>query len=121
MKKWFSHKHRQYALISIACPLLTIIGVIIYQQLAHYSFWQSIKTNPDPDYAPAAAMMGIAEVMILLFCTGIACLVGLFMAIISVKKQRKIVDLGTIALLINGLPLTMLLLFFGRIWLRGSF
>ena len=121
MKKWLSYKHRQYALVSMACPLLTIICVLIYQQLANHDFWQTLETHPDPDNTHVAAMMGIAEVFTLLFFTGIACLIGFLVAVISFKKQRKILGLGTFALLINGLPLIMLLLFFGRAWLRGSF
>ncbi|MBK8316563.1 MAG: hypothetical protein IPL01_22130 [Acidobacteria bacterium] len=121
MKKWLSHKHRQYALVSIACPFLTIIGVLIYQQLANHNFWQTIETHPDPDNAHVAAQMVIAEIITLLFFTGIACLIGFFVAVISVKKQGEILGLGTFALLINGLPLTVLLVFFGRAWLRGSF
>ncbi len=91
------------------------------EKVAYREFWQDIELHPDPDNAHVVALIVIAEMLRLFFFTGIACLVGFLVAIISIKKQRKLLGIGVFALVLNGVPLVFVLLFFGRAWLRGRY
>ena len=114
MKKWLAQNHTKYALTSIACPVLTILFVLSYMTIAYWVFWQE---NHTPDDAPAVGLMIVGVIFLVFTYTGIASLIGLILAIISVKKQRKLWGISVVALLLNAL----LIFFCGRAWLHGGY
>jgi ABC-type phosphate transport system permease subunit len=120
-KKWYESKSKQYALLSLACPIATTIIVLIYQKVANADFWQNLATHPDPDNAHVAGGMIVAEIIMLFFWLVIACLVGIILAIIGLYRQKKWFGLGTAALLINGVPFLFLIFFYVRGLFRDGF
>src|SRR6201999_3109601 len=104
MEKVEGKRHKaplRFGIASISCPVLTVLCVRTYQQIAHARFWQAINTTDDADRA-AAMMMGVSEVVQLFFFLFIACLVGALLALESIRVKRKFLGLGGLALVING-------------------
>ncbi len=107
MRKQRFSKHILYAVISFICPIVAFFATLAYQSVVNSSFWQSIT----PDESAAGAMMAFAEFVQLFFFTMIGCLVGIVLAVISLRLKRRFRSLGFIDLVFNGLPFLLLLTF----------
>lgn len=120
MKDWLKRSQVRDGLLSIACPIVTLVIVIVYQKIAHADFWNSVLANTDDDAnVHAGALMAISEGFIQIVSTGVACVAGFLLALVSIKKQKKLFGIGLVALLINGIPLALLLALLA--WRGGKF
>ena len=115
MKGWLKKGHVRYGLLSMACPIITLGIVVIWQRIAHADFWNSVLANTEDDAnRHAGALMAYTEVVTQILSTGVACFVGLSFALASIAKQKKLLGIGLLALLINGSPLVILLVLLSR-------
>ena len=115
MRGWLKRSDVRWGLLSIACPIITVSVVIIYQSVAHADFWNSVLANTEDDAnRSAAALMAISEVVILTISACVACVAGLSFASMSMANQRKLLGIGALALLVNGTPLVLVLVLLTR-------
>jgi len=105
-----------YAILSIACPIVTVASVYLLQTRAHSDFWESVKQSDDGVQHVAGALMVLTELVDLLLYTALACVVGLVLALRSVKLRRNLTTLGYFCLSVNGAPL----LIAAFMWIRGA-
>ena len=90
----------------------------LYQATTNGAFWQSLTLGEDASNN-AGAMMGIAEIVELMLSLFAGCFVGLAFAILSLSYRRRILSLGTVALIFNGVPFLLLVTFVIRGYIRG--
>lgn len=102
-----SRKHIIYALVSFACPIVAFFAMDLYQSTINADFWQSLVPGDDSSNT-AGAMMAIGELIQMIYSLLLACFIGLIFAILSLRHRRRILSLGTAALIFNGVPLLML-------------
>ena len=122
MQDFGSMKHersRIYAILSIACPVVTVASVYLLQTSAHSSFWESVKQSDDGVQHVAGAFMFLAELSNLLLYTELACVVGLLLALRSIQVPRSLTTLGYFCLSVNGAPLLVAAFLWIRAALRG--
>ena len=114
MKAQYISKHLIYAIASIACPVLALIGIYIYQSIANAEFWTSLTPGQSPDNV-AGAMMAFTELVQIIVVLTIGCLLGFILALRSLQLKQWKFGIGTIAICLNGLPL----LFLVFLWAKG--
>lgn len=102
-----SRKHIIYALVSFACPIVAFFAMDLYQSTINADFWQSLVPGDDSSNT-AGALMGFVEVIQLIYSLLAGCFVGLVFSILSLRNRRRILSLGTAALIFNGVPLLLL-------------
>ncbi len=120
-KKKLFQRHLIYALISLASPFISLGTVLLYQSYAYDWFWQITEKAALLDDADinAGAMMGVVIVIQLVFALGIGSLLGLVFAVMSLKRNPKIISFGMISLLFNLIPFVGSLLIIIRGYLIG--
>jgi len=109
-------RSRIYAILSIACPVVTVASVYLLQTRAHSDFWDSVKQSVDGVQHAAGALMFLSEIGDLLLYSALACVVGLLLALRSIQLLRNLTTLGYFSLSINGAPL----LIAAFLWIRGA-
>jgi hypothetical protein len=114
MKAQSPSKYRNYAIASIACPVLAFIGTYLYQSITYAEFWTSLTPGQEPDNV-AGAMMALSEAVQMIFALTIGCLLGFILALRSLQLKQWKFGIGTIAMCLNGLPLIFLVF----LWARG--
>ena len=121
IEKRRSRLHLIHALISVACPFIAFGLVYLYQGYAYEWYWKIGAQGGPLDDADinAGAMMGIVIVVQLIMAVGIGSLVGLLFAGMSLRRRRRILSVGTAALLFNLLPFIATAAFFVRGYMRG--
>jgi hypothetical protein len=105
-----------YAVLSIACPIVTVASVYLLQTRAHSDFWESVKQSDDGVQHGAAGLMVLAEFGDLLLYSALACVAGLLLALRSIQLRRNLTSLGCFCLSVNGAPL----LIAAFLWIRGA-
>jgi hypothetical protein len=97
-------RHTLYGILSIACPVVIVGGVLLYKHLAHRTFWATLT----PDESWVGVGMALDEVSPLLLFIVLACVAGLLLAWRSLTLRLRLISVGSIGLLFNGLPLLLL-------------
>lgn len=98
------HRHWIYALVAIVCPIGSFLIMLAYQTMAHAADWQLINQ----DSARAGAMdLTIYEIAQQALAVLFGAFIGLFFAALSLRLTRRAASLGTVALILNGLPFLM--------------
>jgi hypothetical protein len=108
-------KYVVYAVLSLAPPIIAFLATLTYQSVANSAFWSSIT----PEYSAAGAMMGFAEIVQLILFTMIGCFIGMIFAVISLRIQRRILGLGLVGVVFNGLPLLLFMFLLIKGWTVG--
>jgi hypothetical protein len=100
--------HRFCAILSIICPFaVAILSWLVISQ--HDGFWTTVNSNLDDDAnRNAGAMMGAAMGIEILLFVALGCIVGLFLALLSLAIERT--KLRFYALALNLLPFLVFVL-----------
>ncbi len=83
----------------------TVASVYVLQTSVDSSFWESVKQSEDGVQHVAGALMFLAELGDLLLYTALGCVVGLLLALRSIRLRQKMTTLGYVSLSFNGAPL----------------
>jgi type III secretory pathway component EscR len=103
------------AVLSLASPIIAFLATRTYQSVANSAFWSSLTPEDS-----AAAVFGVfAEIGELIFFTMIGCFVGIIFAVISLRVQRRILGLGLVGVVFNGLPLLLFMFYLIKGWTVG--
>jgi len=104
-----------YGALSVLCPVL-IVGAVLALQAVAYSSIPSPSDPPNDAHRHAALLMVLAEVGQLLMATTVGCLLGVILAIRTLKLQKRWFGIGLLGLIFNGIPLV----FLAALWIRRS-
>jgi hypothetical protein len=108
-----NRKQWVYGALSVVCPILIVGAVLAFQAVAYPSIASSSDPPDDAD-RHAAVLMAVAEFGELLLATTVGCLLGVILAIRTLKLQKRWFGIGLVGLVLNGLPLV----FLGAFWIR---
>jgi hypothetical protein len=103
-------RHTLYGILSIACPVAIVCGVLLYQYSAHRTFWATLTL----DESWAGVGMALDEFFQLLMFTVFACVAGLLLAWKSLALRARLFSLGSFGVALNGLPLLFFVLMSAR-------
>jgi len=104
-----------YGALSVLCPVLIVGAVLAFQAVAYPSIPSPSDPQDDAD-RHAAVLMVFAEVGQLLIATTVGCLLGVILAIRTLKLQKRWFGIGLLGLIFNGIPLV----FLAALWIRRS-
>jgi hypothetical protein len=104
IEKKRSHRHLIFALISVACPLIALGVIWLYQDYAYSDFWPPPTDPVDDADVNAGSLMAFVIVIQSVFAVGIGSFIGLVFAGMSLKTKPRVLSFGTAALLFNLLP-----------------
>jgi hypothetical protein len=103
-----------YGALSIVCPLIILGGVLIFQAISYPS--APLSDPPDDADIHSAVLMTFVVVFQLLVAMTVGCLLGLILAMKTLKLQKRWIGIGLIGLIFNGIPLVLLAAFWIRRW-----
>ena len=101
--------HLVFALLSLASPFVAVFAVYLYQNYVYVPDLQPMR--------PGWEWQGAVYIVQTFLAFFVGSSVGVILSIVSVWKKRKLVSLGTFALVANAIPVLFLLYW----WLRGIY
>ena len=110
-----NRKHRIYGTLAIFCPLAIVGAVLVFQTIA-YPGITSTSDPPDDADVHAAVFMALFELVQIFVATAVGCLLGLILAIRTLKLQKRWVGVGLVGVIFNSIPL----LFLAVTWIRDT-
>ena len=99
-------------LLALVCPVVAVTATASYQAVTHRQFWRAIT----PAESFVGAMMGVGEVVQLVVAAAIGSLLGLALAVASIRLARGDATLGKVALTLNAGILLILI----ALWVRAQ-
>ena len=108
-----SRKYLVFALASFLSPIAAGLMTVGYQAVAHAEDWRLYGQDM------AAAYLALFEVIQIVFAIAIGSTLGLILALISLRLHRRVLSVGTTAMLFTGLPLVLSLFLIVRGMTRG--
>jgi len=109
-----SRKRWIYGALAVVSPIAIVGGVLVFQALGYQSVASSTDPLDDAD-VHAAVFMALAEFDQLFVATAVGCLLGLILAIRTLKLQTRWIGIGLVGLIFNGIPLLIL----AAAWIKG--